>query len=236
MSILLDILLGGAAVLLMIPVLVVLAEVLLAISSASMGDSGTSRLTARVSRCSIPAHNEALGIAETLRAIIPQLQKEDRLVVVADNCSDDTATVACALGAEVIERDDPTLRGKGYALEYGVRYLAADAPDVVIIIDADCVAEAGSIDRLARRCAQSVRPVQALYLMRNKAGATASMRIAELAWLIKNYVRPLGLRRLGLPCQLMGTGMALPWSRLRPASLASGPYRRGSQARHRTGA
>ncbi len=48
------------------------------------------------------------------------------------------------------------------------------------------------------------------------------MRIAEFAWLIKNHIRPLGLQRLGLPCQLMGTGMAFPWVCMRAMSLATG--------------
>ncbi|MEP7100972.1 MAG: glycosyltransferase family 2 protein, partial [Burkholderiales bacterium] len=42
------------------------------------------------------------------------------------------------------------------------------------------------------------------------------------AWAVKNQARPLGYRRLGLPCQLMGTGMAFPWALLRDAPLASG--------------
>ena len=33
-----------------------------------------------------------------------------------------------------------------------------------------------------------------------------------LAFLVKNRVRPIGLMRLGLPCHLMGTGMASPGS------------------------
>ena len=92
----------------------------------------------------IPAHNEASGIAATLRAITPQL-RSDACLVVADNCSDDAPRPSpVELGAEVIVREDTAqLRGKGYALEYGVRHLAADAPEVVIIIDADCVIGAG---------------------------------------------------------------------------------------------
>jgi cellulose synthase/poly-beta-1,6-N-acetylglucosamine synthase-like glycosyltransferase len=35
-------------------------------------------------------------------------------------------------------------------------------------------------------------------------------------------VRPLGLSALGLPCQLMGTGMAFPWAVIRSAGLAGG--------------
>jgi cellulose synthase/poly-beta-1,6-N-acetylglucosamine synthase-like glycosyltransferase len=49
-----------------------------------------------------------------------------------------------------------------------------------------------------------------------------NFRVAEFAWRVKNWVRPLGLMALGLPCQLMGTGMAFPWDVIRSADLASG--------------
>jgi cellulose synthase/poly-beta-1,6-N-acetylglucosamine synthase-like glycosyltransferase len=39
---------------------------------------------------------------------------------------------------------------------------------------------------------------------------------------VKNWVRPLGLGALGLPCQLAGTGMAFPWDVIRAADLADG--------------
>jgi cellulose synthase/poly-beta-1,6-N-acetylglucosamine synthase-like glycosyltransferase len=52
--------------------------------------------------------------------------------------------------------------------------------------------------------------------------ARLNMRIAEFAWLVKNKVRPEGLHRLGLPCQLTGTGMAFPWECLGKAVLATG--------------
>jgi len=47
-------------------------------------------------------------------------------------------------------------------------------------------------------------------------------RISEFAWVVKNQVRPTSFLRLGLPCQLMGTGMAFPWSIIAQAPLASG--------------
>jgi hypothetical protein len=47
-------------------------------------------------------------------------------------------------------------------------------------------------------------------------------RLAEFAWIVKNWVRPLGLHRLGLPCPLMGTGMAFPWAVIERAPLATG--------------
>jgi cellulose synthase/poly-beta-1,6-N-acetylglucosamine synthase-like glycosyltransferase len=170
----------------------------------------------------VPAHNEGRAIAETLRSLRAQLGGGDRLLVVADNCADDTACVAAAEGAEVIERKDSTRRGKGYALDYGVRHFAARPPEVVIVVDADCTVGPGVVQRLAGLARAHARPVQARYEMAAAPDSGLRTRIATFAWIVKNYVRPLGMRRLGLPCQLMGTGMALPWSALRSVSLASG--------------
>jgi cellulose synthase/poly-beta-1,6-N-acetylglucosamine synthase-like glycosyltransferase len=170
----------------------------------------------------MPAHDEALIIAGTLRTILPQLGDTDRLVVVADNCTDETAGIAATEGAEVVIRQDLTHRGKGYALDFGVRHLESDAPDIVLIVDADCRVAPGAIDRLARLCARTERPVQALYLMHAGKDTGLKMRIAEFAWVVKNQVRPSGLHRLGLPCQLMGTGMAFPWACISTARLATG--------------
>lgn len=177
----------------------------------------TDRLTVLM-----PAHDEAGGIAQTLRGLLPQLRAGDRLLVVADNCTDGTAKIARALGADVIERHDPTHRGKGHALDFGVRWLANDPPGAVVIVDADCVVAPGGLLTLAARCMATGRPVQALYLMRSPTGAPLKTRIAEFAWIVKNQVRPLGSAALGAPCQLMGTGMAFPWALIQAAPLASG--------------
>ena len=170
----------------------------------------------------IPAHDESVGILATLDSLLPQLFKDDRLLVVADNCSDDTAQVSAGNGAEVVERHDTSRRGKGYALDFGVRYLERDPPQVLVIVDADCEVTSGAIDRIARTSAATGRPVQALYLMKPPKSAGLMTPIAEFAWIVKNQVRPLGFLRLGLPCQLMGTGMAFPWTVIREARLASG--------------
>src|ERR1700722_4751052 len=65
----------------------------------------------------MPAHNESSVIASAIRSVLPQLVAQDRLVVVADNCSDDTAAIAATEGAEVVVRTDFARRGKGYALD-----------------------------------------------------------------------------------------------------------------------
>jgi cellulose synthase/poly-beta-1,6-N-acetylglucosamine synthase-like glycosyltransferase len=170
----------------------------------------------------VPAHNEGAGMLPTLGDIRRQLRPGDRLLVVADNCTDDTAELAAAAGAEVVRRDDPGRVGKGYALAAGLKALATAPPDIVIMIDADCRVSGGALDRLAMTCAVTGRPVQALNLMTAPEGARPGLRVAEFAWRVKNWVRPLGLDALGLPCPLMGTGMAFSWETIRSVDLASG--------------
>ena len=170
----------------------------------------------------MPAHDEAAGITPAIHALMNELAPGDRLLVVADNCTDATASIARAAGAEVIERHDAQRRGKGYALDFGVRWLERDPPAIVVIVDADCIVAPHALSRLARQCQATTRPTQALYLMHAPAGAPLRMRVAEFAWLVKNKLRPVGSAALGGPCQLMGTGMAFPWALIRHAPLASG--------------
>jgi cellulose synthase/poly-beta-1,6-N-acetylglucosamine synthase-like glycosyltransferase len=213
-------LLTAAATLLLMPALLVLVQVLAALlprrNHAAAKPGRRPRLAVL-----IPAHDEAGGLARTVAAIKQQLVRGDRMIVVADNCSDDTASVAAAAGAEVVERVDPARRGKGYALDFGARHLELDPPEVVVVVDADCTLGEGALDTLARTCERARRPAQALYRMQSANCASVGMRVAELAWILKNWVRPLGWLRLGLPCQLMGTGMALPWPIFRRAPHAS---------------
>lgn len=213
----------AALVLLMLPICVFVLEVALSLTvrrapaaSAASARSARARLAVLV-----PAHNEGAGILATLASLRSQLKAGDRLLVVADNCSDDTAAQARAAGADVLERHDDIRRGKGYALDAGVRHLESDPPHIVVVVDADCMLRPDALDLLARRCTETVRPVQALYLMRAPASAGLKTRIAEFAWTVKNRGRALGLARLGLPCQLMGSGMAFPWQLIVTASLAS---------------
>jgi cellulose synthase/poly-beta-1,6-N-acetylglucosamine synthase-like glycosyltransferase len=215
---------AAIAVLLAIPVTLVLVEVVAAAIPRNRSSSTPTAEEALYGRVAVlvPAHNESAHLLPTLGDIQAQLRSIDRLVVVADNCTDDTAAVAMKAGADVVERSDSSRRGKGYALAHGLDYLSANSPDLVIIIDADCRLADHTIDRLARACAMTHRPVQALDLMVAPAESSINLKVAEFAWRVKNWVRPLGLMRLGLPCQLMGTGMAFPWNLIRSAGLASG--------------
>jgi len=164
----------------------------------------------------VPAHNESEVIEATLESLRGELSSQVDLLVVADNCEDDTPQRAERAGARVVRRVDSSRRGKGYALEFALQQLERDPPEVVVVVDADCRVLPGSIERIARLSHETQRPVQADYLILSPS-LEARTAINALAFLVKNRVRPLGLLRRGLPCQLTGSGMAFPWKVMRAA-------------------
>ncbi|MBW4642582.1 MAG: glycosyltransferase family 2 protein [Goleter apudmare HA4340-LM2] len=170
----------------------------------------------------VPAHNEELVIQATLKNLVPEIKPQHRLVVIADNCSDATAEIARAAGATVIERQNPDLKGKGYALEYGLQYLESDPPEVVVFVDADCQVHPGAVAQLTQQAIATGRPIQGVYLMAKPEVPTPKDAVSAFAFRVKNLVRSSGLARLGLSCFLDGTGMAFPWSVIRSVDLASG--------------
>jgi cellulose synthase/poly-beta-1,6-N-acetylglucosamine synthase-like glycosyltransferase len=170
----------------------------------------------------VPAHNEEVVIGSTLKKLTPALKKQDRLVVVADNCHDATAEIARSMGATVIERHDIQRKGKGYALDYGLQFIESDPPDVVVIIDADCTVYEDAIAQLTQHAIALMRPIQATYLMvRPKNSQSSKDFVSQFSIIVKNLVRPRGTAYLGLPCSLLGTGMAFPWSVIRTCDLAN---------------
>jgi glycosyltransferase involved in cell wall biosynthesis len=144
----------------------------------------------------IPAHNEQERIQETIANIQPQLRDGDWLLVVADNCSDHTAAVARAIGADVVVRSDPTNVGKGFALDFGIRQFAKNPPNVVIVVDADCQLGDLAVDHLFAVCDSTNRPVQALYTMSARRPTRPARPAIRRDLLPAGSVLYLGLRAL----------------------------------------
>ncbi|KHA59182.1 hypothetical protein NL53_17735 [Vibrio variabilis] len=209
--------------LLLIPVTVIFIQVLLAVVYKKESTKYSYTIDADYTACIlIPAHDEEVGLTRTIRSVKPYLSKNHYILVVADNCSDNTSSIAIENLVETIERTDATLKGKCYALEYGFQYLKDKNPDVVVVIDADCELTTEGLDSLVTLCAKEQRPVQCLDLMLAKADASVKTKISAFAWLLKNHIRPLGSSVLKMPCQLMGTGMAIPWSLAQKLNFANG--------------
>lgn len=86
----------------------------------------------------IPAHNEEFSLPTTLRALREQTKQPDRVIVVADNCSDSTVAIAMEMGVECFETVKNAHK-KGGALNQALTWLLPDctADDFIMVMDAD---------------------------------------------------------------------------------------------------
>ncbi len=170
----------------------------------------------------IPAHNEKDVIGRSLASMAVDLPPNCRLLCIAHNCTDTTAEIARSLGAEVIEVQDEGRGGKPDALKAGLRWLEASPPEIVVVVDADCVVSEGAVRALAQRAWELNRPVMGAYFFAPVDAKKGLATLSSLAVLLKNYVRPLGLHALGLPCLLNGSGSAYPFQVIRNAPHGEG--------------
>lgn len=160
----------------------------------------------------IPAHDERVGIAKTVESCRAQDYPSELfgVLVIADNCSDDTAEIAAGAGAEVVERSHPTKRSKGYALEYLIERLQEtgrfDAIDAIVIIDADSIATPDLLRKFDAMIRRGDDWIQAYYTVSN-AAASWRTRLMTYAFSLINGVGPLGHHRLGFSSPLNGNGM-----------------------------
>jgi 1,2-diacylglycerol 3-beta-glucosyltransferase len=157
----------------------------------------------------VPAHNEAAGIAATVHSLLavdyPAALR--RVVVVADNCSDDTAARAREAGAQVLERTDAERRGKGYALAHAFSHCLAEGfADAVVVVDADTVVSKNLLGAFGARLARGAVAVQAHYGVQNPE-ASWRTRLMRIALAMFHQVRSLGRERLGVSAGLRGNGM-----------------------------
>ena len=85
------------------------------------------------------ANNEAAVITSSLQSVNEALEAGDAIHVIADNCQDDTATLAAEAGADVFERSTGDASGKGAAIRWYIQQAGAslDEFDLLVVLDAD---------------------------------------------------------------------------------------------------
>lgn len=128
----------------------------------------------------IPAHNEESGISDTIDSMLRQTVPFDEIIVVADNCSDQTVSIAKAMGVTVLETPEGVGGSKAKAQNYGLEFVTTDlvlpvdadtllAPDYLEIIvpvmhDPDVAIAAGCVQsRHARSAVEKGRTVEYLF-------------------------------------------------------------------------
>jgi len=157
----------------------------------------------------VPAHDEENLIGGTVGALlqIDYPRNLFRVLVVADNCSDETAARAEAAGATVLVRSDPVHRGKGYALSCAFEHsLREGLADAVTVVDADTTVSANLLRAFAARIARGADAVQADYAVQNP-NASWRTRLLRIAFGSFHVLRSLARERFGLSSGLRGNGM-----------------------------
>jgi 1,2-diacylglycerol 3-beta-glucosyltransferase len=162
----------------------------------------------------VPAHDEQDGISATVENLLAVEYPKElfSVVVVADNCSDETAVRAERAGARVFVRKDDKLRGKGYALAHAFERLASEV-DAVVVVDADTVVSPNLLSAFCNRIQAGAKAVQADYAVRNPNAAWRT-RLMAIAFGSFHVLRSLARERLELSAGLRGNGMCFTTSLL----------------------
>ncbi len=155
----------------------------------------------------VPAHNEELGIGRCLAAIEADRRARDRVLVVADRCTDATAAIARSLGATVLERGADEEPGRAAARQAGLEHARGLRWDAVVMLDADSVIEPGFFAACERALATGAPAVQAR--SESAQGRTLTTAASLAAFTLQGITIPRGRDRLGLSVRLRGTGMAI---------------------------
>ncbi len=125
----------------------------------------------------IPAHNEATTLGHTIASLLSQSHRPERVIVVADNCTDATVAVARRAGVEVVESVANTKKKAG-ALNQALRRLLPQQGDndVVMVMDADTTLDAGFLEAAVARFTsdRALMAVGGLFSGRRARGCSAS--------------------------------------------------------------
>ena len=187
----------------------------------------------------VPAHDEEVEIGGTVASLVAIDYPRElfRVLVIADNCTDRTAERAAAAGAQVLVRNDPKHRGKGYALAHAFNQsLAESFADVVVVVDADTAVSSNLLTAFAARFEAGAVAVQADYGVRNplsswrtrvmtialaafhgEVGGTDASVIMQAPRQQRRFRRRSGVRFCLFHCEDLEYGLALSYAGIRVA-------------------
>ena len=160
----------------------------------------------------IPAHNEEGQVREAILSLKKTNYPQDKLqiIVLADNCTDQTAEQARQYGVIALERKDLENRGKGAALHwfFTEHQKVYQNAEIITVVDADTLVAPNFLTELALSFSDpDVQVVQGFYTVSNP-GDSWLTALATAALAIVHDMRPAGREALGASVGLKGNGMA----------------------------
>jgi cellulose synthase/poly-beta-1,6-N-acetylglucosamine synthase-like glycosyltransferase len=156
------------------------------------------------------AHNEADVLGETVESICQSLAGGDELMVIADNCTDDTAEVARQAGATVYRRENGKAAGKGAALAWFVKYYWRKVNQFtrIVILDADSSISRDFVEVVRSSATEEDQVIQCFVQPIEYEHSPVSVLIALSEWVEQTTFNRLKAF-FHYPVRLRGTGMVI---------------------------
>ena len=158
----------------------------------------------------MPAHNESSLVVPAARSLreLDQTFADLRLVIIADNCTDDTAELGRAQGIEVMERTDALARGKPAAIQWAIDSVGLSGFDAIAIVDADTEIDRSFFEHACNFPSLRKIAVQGYFGVSNVGDSWLS-RLGELLARVRYDIEYPVKDRAGLNVPLTGNGMLL---------------------------
>lgn len=167
----------------------------------------------------IPAHNEERVVKNLIESLKEQDYPKDKLdiYVIADNCTDNTATIAKEAGAIVYERNDPEHKTKGYAMQWFLKKMQEQNVDydALFVFDADNIVDKNFTKAMNKKLCQGEEVVQGYRDIKNPDDTWVTAGYALFYWMMHRFYH-LARYNLGLSPLLNGTGFMVRFDVVKP--------------------
>jgi len=156
------------------------------------------------------ARNEASYIGETVDNVIQSLGVNDDLIVIADNCTDDTVKIAKDAGALVYTRatSPPSSKGQALAWFMSSNHIDIKSVDYLLVLDADSRISTNYLDIIRENIPEKGEAFQSFVFPQYDEHSPIG-NLAALSYLLDQSVSDRIRTMLGWPVRLRGTGMLI---------------------------
>ena len=170
----------------------------------------------------LPAHNEEAVIANLIKSLKEQDYPKDKLdiLVIADNCTDNTEQIARDQGVKVFVRTetDPKKKTKGEALKLLLENLLSDPDmdyDAFFVFDADNIVDKNFTREMNKHLSKGEEVVQGYRDIKNPDDSWIASGYAIFYWTMNRFYH-LARYNAGLSPLINGTGFMVKFDAIRP--------------------